>query len=266
MGIRTSSWPLAAPRLLEVLAVNAVPLYGVVRDEWSLGTLLVLYWVENLLNTVFVSGRILLHRIATRKRGHWTAQRGVTVTTQMGGKQKTWAAGEPTTLLVSFVSTNLPFTLVHGIFVVAFVYGILEVGPSLPNLRRGVLGILAVQTIGFALDAATIRTRSFAWIRERSDAALGRMLIVHLGLIGGVFLFMWTERPPSFFVVFVSLKLLFDLATSVPWKRELPAQAPGVLSALGKLAKKPGVEDVWKKEVEAQRRKQIEDEEPMPTA
>jgi hypothetical protein len=90
------------------------------------------------------------------------------------------------------------------------------------------------------------------------------MLIVHLGLISGVFLFIWTERPPSFFVVFVFLKVLFDLATAVPWKRELPEEAPGLLSALGKLAKKPGVEGVWKKEVEAQRRKQIEDEEPMP--
>ena len=266
MEVERSPRLLATPRLLEVLAVNAIPLYGVMRDEWSLATLLVLYWVENLLNTVFVSGRILLHRVVTRKRGHWTAQRGVTITTQSGGKKTTWAAGEPTTLLVSFVSTNLPFTLVHGIFVIFFVYGILEVGPSWPSLRRGVLGILAVQTIGFTLDAVTIRTRSFAWIRERADAAMGRILIVHLGIIGGAFLFLWTERPGSFFVVFVLLKLLFDLATAMPWKQGLPEEAPGLLSALGKLAKKPGVEGVWKKEVEAQRRKQIEDEEPMPTA
>jgi hypothetical protein len=273
-GATPSRWPLAFPRLVEALAVNAIPLYGLVRDEWSLVTLLVVYWGENLLNTVFVGGRILLHRVVTRKRGHWTEQRTVTVTTRVGGETTTRVARGTTTLLVSFVTTNLLFALAHGIFVVAFVYGILKLGPSGPSLRRGLLGMLVAQSIGFVLDAVTIRTRSFAWIRQRADAALGRMVIVHLGLIGGVGLLIWTGRPASFFVVFVFLKLLFDLAAALPWKQELPTEAPGWLRKLGKLAPKPpGVtEEMWRKEleegyrkeVEAQRRKQIEDEEPMP--
>ncbi len=117
-------------------------------------------------------------------------------------------------------------------------------------------------------------SRTMLWIRRRADAALGRMLIVHLGLIGGIALFIWTERPASFFVVFVFLKLLFDLGAALPWKQELPAEEPGWLRKLLKLVPKPPgvaeevwrkeVEEVYRKQVEAQRRKQVEDEEPMP--
>jgi Family of unknown function (DUF6498) len=254
----------ALPRLIETLAVNAIPLYGLVRADWSLATLLVVYWGENLLNTVFVGARIWLHRTLTRKRGHWSARRETTITTRVGDKTTTRVSSGTTTLLASFVTTNLVFTLAHGIFVLAFVYAILGVGPSGPSLRRGLLGILAAQAMGLVMDAATIRARSFAWIQQRADAALGRMLVLHLGLIGGAFLLAWTERPTSFFLAFVVLKLLFDLAGAMPWRGELPVEPPRLLRTLGSLVKTPGVEAVWKKEVEAQRRKQAEDEEPMP--
>ena len=251
-------------RLSEALAVNAVAFYGLTRDDWSLATLLVVYWGENLMNTVFVGGRILLHRVLTRKRGHWTVPRTTTFTTEINGKVTKHAAGEPTTLLADFVRTNLIFTLTHGIFVFGFVFGVLDLGPSGPSVRYGLLAMLTAQAIGFAVDAATIRERSFVWIRRRADAAQGRMLVLHLGLIGGAFVLVWTERPPSFFVVFVVLKLLYDLASAAPWKQELPERPPGARSALGRTANKPGVADVWKNEVDAQRRKQTEDEEPMP--
>ena len=250
-------------RLFEALAVNAVALYGLTRDEWSLATLFVVYWGENLMNTVFVGGRILLHRALTLKRGHWTVSNTGSLTITVNGKEISRTQRGTTTLLASFVTTNLIFSLAHGVFVVVLVFGLLDLAPSWPSVRRGLLGMLTAQAIAFSLDAVTIGTRSFAWIRRRADAAQGRMLVLHLALIGGAFVLFWTERPASFFVVFVVLKLLYDLAAAAPWKQELPLEAPGFVRALGRMVNKPGVEDVWKKEVEAQRRKQIEDEEPM---
>ena len=251
-------------RLAEALAVNAVALYGFTRDEWSLATLFVVYWGENLLNTAFVGGRILLHRALTRKRGHWTVPNTGSVSITINGKDVSRAQGGATTLLASFATTNLIFSLAHGVFVVVLVFGVLDLAPSWPSVHRGLLGMLTAQAIAFALDAVTIGARSFAWIRRRADAAQGRMLVLHLALIGGAFVLFWTARPASFFVVFVVLKLLYDLATAAPWNQELPLKAPGFVRAIGRMANKPGVEDVWTKEVEAQRRKQIEDEEPMP--
>jgi len=251
-------------RLFEALGVNAVSFHGLLRDDWTLATLLAVYWGENLLNTLFVGARILLHRIVTRKRGHWTVKNEGKVTVRLNGREIAHEEGGTTTLLASFVSTNLVFTLAHGIFVAAFLYGILEIGPSWERVQRGLVAIATMQTIGFGLDAATIRTRSFAWIRHRADAALGRIVVMHLGLIGGAFILAATERPATFFIVFVALKLLFEVGTMVPWADAPSAEAPAPLRALGRWMKKPGVEDVWKKEVDAVKRKQLEDEEPLP--
>jgi len=253
-------------RLAEVLAVNAIALYGLTRGEWSLATLFVVYWGENLLNTFFVGGRILLHRVLTRKRGHWTVPNTGNLKVTINGKEIRQTSAKTTTLLASFVTTNLLFALAHGVFVVVLVFGIFQFGPQGASVRAGLLSMLIVQAVAFALDAGTMRTRSFAWIHQRADAALGRMLVLHLALIGGAFVLVWTERPASFFIVFMALKLLYDLGTAWPWQHELSEKPPGFVSALGRMVNKPGVEDVWKKEVEAQRRKQIEDEEPIRAA
>src|SRR5207244_9617163 len=98
-------------RLAEVLAVNAVALYGFTRGEWSLATLFVVYWGENLMNTVFVGARILLHRVLTKKRGHWTVPNTGSLRITVNGKEIRRTRGGTTTLLASFVTTNLIFTL-----------------------------------------------------------------------------------------------------------------------------------------------------------
>ena len=48
-----------------------MPLFGVKMFGWSVGVVLILYWLENLLIAVFTYARIALHRALTRKRGHW---------------------------------------------------------------------------------------------------------------------------------------------------------------------------------------------------
>ncbi|HYX24049.1 MAG TPA: DUF6498-containing protein [Thermoanaerobaculia bacterium] len=63
--------------LIQVLALNAVPLYGVYAFGWSWGTVLVLYWCETLLGTFFITLRMLLHRRLTHKRGYYRAQLGI---------------------------------------------------------------------------------------------------------------------------------------------------------------------------------------------
>src|SRR3954470_24788495 len=66
--------------LVFVLLVNAVPLYGIKYLGWSIGTVLLLYWVESVLVAVFTCARIALHRALTRKSGHWrTGSLGVLV-------------------------------------------------------------------------------------------------------------------------------------------------------------------------------------------
>ena len=65
-------------------------------------------------------------------------------TVTVNGKEISRSRGGTTTLLASFVTTNLVFTLAHGIFVAAFVFGLLEVPPSEPSVRQGLLGVTPV--------------------------------------------------------------------------------------------------------------------------
>ena len=113
-GERTMRWL----NLLFVLAINAVPLVGVKYYDWSALTVVALYWVENLLVAVFTCARILLHRVLTRKRGHWrTGQLGTKVNDKPSGLG----------LLGEYATMAFVFTLAHGIFVGAF---ILDRGPE----------------------------------------------------------------------------------------------------------------------------------------
>src|SRR6202521_5252539 len=174
-------WIAALPRIFEALAVNAVPIWGLVFKGWSLATMLFLYWLENLLNTAFIGARIWLHRSLTNKRGHW-------MTVKAGG------LAVPATLLENFAGSNLIFTLIHGVFVGLFTFGFLGSRPSLPDLAHGALWLVAGMTLAFALDARTIGRQPFAWIRARVDGAVGRMLLVHICIIGGVIALALTGR------------------------------------------------------------------------
>jgi hypothetical protein len=253
-------WLAAAPGVLEALAVNAVPLWGLMHGAWSLGTILLFYWLANFLNTFFIGARILVHRAVTHKRGHWMVDpvRTVTVTR---GVQRTETRLRPTTLLANFVVTNLAFTLAHGVFVAAFVFGILKLAPSWGELRHGVLLLLTAMSTSLLVDLTQIGSKPFAWIRRRTDLVLGRMVVVHLGLIGGVFLLAMTERPASFFAVFLLLKLLFDIGTALPQLRELPSEPPRYIGWTRRLGKPGEMDAAWKAAVEAERQKLVEAEE-----
>jgi hypothetical protein len=60
--------------LITALGLNAVPAAGWFIGDWSAGTMLVLYWLETLIGTVLVGGRILLHRRLVPSQGHWNYQ------------------------------------------------------------------------------------------------------------------------------------------------------------------------------------------------
>lgn len=237
-------WLLAIPGLIDAVAGNAVALWGLVHGAWTLSSLLVFYWLTNLLNTAFVGARILLHRRLTRKRGHWMG-------TGLGSR----------TFLADFVTVNLVFTLAHGIFVGAFVFFILPLAPSADELRRGGLALLGVMTTTLAMDCVAIRRQPFAWIRRRADLALGRMLVVHLGLIAGVGVLALTERPATFFIGFVVLKLLLDLGTALPRNDQLPGEPPRSVRWARGLGKPGEFDAAWRQAAEAERRKLSEAEE-----
>ena len=255
--------------LVFVLLVNAVPLYGIKYLAWSVGTVLMLYWVENLLVALFTCSRIALHRALTRKSGHWrTGSLGVMVN------------NKPSTrgLLGEYATMAIVFTLAHGIFVYAivFLFGEGRSDPdrwrfSFEQFRYGALQMIGLMSVDFLLDAVRMRSRSFAWIKTYVQQRTGRVLVLHLAIIFGMMAMAATDSPIAVLYVLIGLKTLWDLAAAGSSAKvdTLPQDAP---QWVGKFADKAlrqhggaaAMQADWKRAREDMLRAAREDEQVRP--
>ena len=190
---------------------NAVPLSGWFLGGWTPGTTLMLFWFENLALSLFLAARIAAHWTATRKRGH------------AGG------------FLKVFLLTTLGFTLVHGVFLFLVLGFLLKDTVNREDVIVGLQWMLAAQVASLVFDFWSIGSWPFAEIRARTDWMMHRVILVHLSILLGMFLFMRMERPWWFFSIFLGLKALMDIGSLVPqWTpKEPPAWLVKTLNRIG---------------------------------
>ena len=249
-------------RTLQILGVNAVPAAGYFGAGWSLGTTLLLYWIESLVMVALISGRIVLHRRATHKRGHY---RGSRVDGERGGKG---------TLLQSLLSVAIPFNLAHGVFLLVILFLALPqmtggeaVTPKLTDLRTGFLGMLAFLCVGLLIDWIGIRERPFRWIERLVGLSLRRVVIVHLSIIFGMVAMAFWEAPRTFFAVFIALKTMSDLSWLLPQGEDSP-EPPRWLSWMDRLGRDKSGEtfaEYWSRTHAAEQRIRRENEQVLRT-
>ena len=252
------------PRALHgafIIAMNAVPLIGVLFFDWSIGTTLALFWAETLVLGTANVIRIVAHRRATRTRGH----------------ERTWQTGsartldgpttEPGSFLLSYGIVLYPFSIAHGVFLFVVLAMLSHHRPEAASnwsVDFETLGAaLAVTTaIGLGelgLDLMAISEKPFSWLEKRVQRSLAQIVIFHLGLLGGAVLLSQFETPLSFLPLIVLLKTLFDLGSELP-KRPLPAAPPRWFRYLAqKLKKNADVE--WAEVLALERRQEEQDEE-----
>jgi hypothetical protein len=230
--------------LLALLAVNAVPMAGWFVEGWSAGTTLVVYWFETVTACVFISARIVAHQRWSPRRGHVSYQ------APKSNRQRS-----QTSFVKGFLVTSLAFSVAHGLFlgVILFVLdhngqGELA-GVEWRSVKLGSLYVLIALAIDFVVDLPGLRRWSFSQIEHTANRSLGRVAVVHLTIVIGMFGAAMTDAS-ALFGVFVVLKTLYALSMALPqWE---PAAAPNWLSrVMNRLPNvRPGqrFEDVWAKD------------------
>lgn len=238
--------------LLALLAVNAIPAAGWFVEGWSAGTTLVVYWFENVAVCVFVAARIIVSQRTSPRRGHFTYQ-----------APKSAGRGSQTSFLNGFLVTSLAFTAAHGVFLGVILFVLDQNGQGglagvvWHQVRIGCLYVLAILAIEFAVDLRGLRRWTFWQIEQTANRSLGRIAVVHLTLVLGMFGAVMTDAS-ALFGVFVVLKTLNALSMALPqWEPTTPPKwLSRVLNRLPNVNKGADFEDLWAKERadEAERR------------
>ena len=246
--------------LFTKFGINAVPIGGIAFAGWSWATALSIYWIENLVGSLLIALRILIHRRLTHTRGHSRAQLGVTTTISGSVSRKEQGFGS---FFSEFLVGSLIFTLAHGLFLGLVLIVIVRTMPDVEQFRIGVLGVLAFLLFDFATDLIRIKQRPFAWVKRLAQAAFGRIVLVHLAIIFGVMLAAYSEGGNAFFLPFAFFKLLADLG-SIFGRSNASESTPRWLIALMNRIK-PGEDFGAYVAVEQakERKRAVEDEEVM---
>jgi hypothetical protein len=199
-------------RIAQLIGLNALPGFGFLALHWTGGTILALYWIENLVGSLLVAARIDLHRRLTHKRGHYTSRDIKAVTVTIDGHPK-----KLKTLLASFLVTSIVFTLAEGIFLLLILSKLPAADAvDFDSLRFGVRAVTALLAAGFLLDLIGIRDRPFFWIHRIANAMLSRVLVLFFVVFIGVGALVFFDAPRPALLVFIALKTLIDIASELP--------------------------------------------------
>jgi hypothetical protein len=230
--------------LLALLTVNAVPVAGWFVEGWSAGSTLVVYWFETLAACVFVAARIAAHQRMSPRRGHLSYQ-----------APKSTRPRSQSSFLQRFLVTSLVFSAAHGLFLAVILFMLDHnrqgdlAGIDWRSVKLGGLYVLIALAIDFVVDLLGLSKWSFWQIEQTANRSFGRVAVVHLTLVLGMFAAAMTDAS-ALFGVFVVLKTLYALSMALP--QSDPATAPDWLSRL--MNRFPGVrpgqrfEDAWAKD------------------
>ncbi len=203
--------PVRFFRIAQVVAVNAVLVLGFFWGRWTAGTVLVLYWFENLVSSILIGLRVYIHRKLTNMRGHYVLNISETKTGTTYGfaVKKRRSVG---TILQGYLIFAVGFTLVHAIFLGSILRMSPETAAFNPvEFRPGALSIGAFLLIGFLFDLGGIRRQPFLWITAITGMMYVRVIVIQFVLVLGVGLMTIFNAPPLAIGVFVILKLLAEL-------------------------------------------------------
>ena len=204
---RLSVWTL--------IASNLVPLYGVLVHDWDVFPIMLVFWIENVVIGVLNAVRMAVAQ-PVEEPGAGPGQ---------GAKL----------FMIPFFCVHYGiFTLVHGVFVfVLFSGDAFESANTAGQMRDAAREAVSGLGLGWAVAGLTASHvvsffTNFLGRGEYKRYSLGRLLfmpygrviVMHITILGGGFLAMWLGSPTWALAVLVLLKILVDLGAHLVEHRD----------------------------------------------
>lgn len=246
--------------ILSLLGLNAIPALGWFFGDWTPATTLAVYWFENVVAALFIAMRIILHRWRRPRSGHIR---------YVGPGNK--PTGASASYLANFLVPSLVFSAAHAFFlaILAFVFQEkmrLDFIFNWPDVKLGCAFTLGLLTLDFLLDLPGLKQKPFRWIELMGQKNLGRVIVVHLTIVLGMFATAFSEER-GFFGVFIGLKTLLDISAMLPqWHPKTPpAWMCRIMDKLPSDPKHKGMTFVefWQKDDEGEEKRQERNERPI---
>lgn len=224
--------------LLYALLMNVIPLAEVIITGRSPAVLLLLYWFETVLLLITGAIRIVIHRNATRKAGHFLAV-GTIADHNLGAQATQRALAGENAYLSSFLGITVIFTIAHGVFVLLLVFLFRVAGPvTWTDARLALVYAICVQSLFLMWDLRTLRTWTFAELGRSVGTVSLRVLVTQLGLIFGLPVLGITGSPWGLVGTFIAFRAFSDAGlewlTGFTKRRDLP---PGLARFLSRTSK-----------------------------
>jgi hypothetical protein len=224
--------------LLYALLMNGIPLVEVIVNGRSPAVLLLLYWFETVLLVVTGAIRIVVHRNATQKAGHYLST-GTIADHNLGAEATRRAFAGENAYLKGFLGISVIFTIAHGVFVLLLVFLFRVAGPvTWVDARAALVYTICVQSLFLLWDLRTLRSWTFADLGRSVGTVTLRVLVTQLGLIFGLPVLGMTGSPWGLVGTFIAFRACSDAGlewmTVFTKRRDLP---PGLARVLSRTSK-----------------------------
>ena len=207
-------------KFFRLAAASLVPGGGFLLADWSPATALTLYWIDTLVGAVAMGVRIALHRHRTGVSGHDRGQLGATFSVSTSDDEPSPVVFK--SFLAEFLLTSISFTVAHAVFLAA-VLGFMAERPNADQVLQGAIGIAICHALALSFDSWRLDRWPFARLKYQALQIMGRVVLVHMAILGGTMFSFWRNTPGAFFTFFVWLKFFSDIGSLLPqWNPQEP--------------------------------------------
>jgi hypothetical protein len=209
--------------LAALVAVNLLPVAGVLLFGWDVGGLVVLYWSENLIIGAYAIFRMLAvsplggvfsSLFFVVHFGGFCAVHGLFIFTLLLDRQPSFGEGQ-----------SWPFMLVFVELLVSVVRDVLSVAP--PEWRFAFAAMWLSHGISLLQNFYLGGERHRLSISQLMTAPYSRVMILHVAILFGGFAVMALGESLILLLMLVLVKLLVDIALHLREHRRL-RESPGV--------------------------------------